>query len=123
MAFTKGNKLASVTKGKPKPKTEQWQAIVGWLAGNGGVEFKKKLEALSVGVEITKEEDKFMQYFMDLLEYHQPKLSRREQTGEINIKLSKIEYLENQIRAISGMGNRPAGGVEDEAVSGKSVQG
>lgn len=82
MAFKKGNKLATVNKGKPKVKQEQWSNIVGWLVGDGGVAFKDKLKGLSGGKEITKEEEKFMDYYMSLLEFHQPKLARKEITGK-----------------------------------------
>ena len=82
MPFQKGNKLATVQKGKPKAKTQAWKNIVSWLVGSGGIKFKDLIEKLSLGEEISKEEEKFLQHFKDLLEYHQPKLARTEVTGK-----------------------------------------
>jgi hypothetical protein len=82
MPFEKGNKLASLQKGKPKARTQQWDNLVGWLVGDGGVAFKSKIASLSVGTELTKPEKEFLEHYKDLLEYHQPKLSRAELTGK-----------------------------------------
>jgi len=82
MPFEKGNKYASVQKGKPKAKTQQWNNLVGWLTGDGGVAFKEKIASLSMGAELTKPEKEFLEHYKDLLEYHQPKLSRAEVTGK-----------------------------------------
>jgi len=76
MKFQKGNKLASVQKGKPKAKTQAWNNIVGWLVGDGGTKFKELINDLSNGIEITKEQKEFLGHYKDLLEYHQPKLAR-----------------------------------------------
>ena len=82
MPFEKGNKVASTKKGMKYAKTQAWENIVGWLIGDGGEAFKKKIESLSNGAEITKEEKEFLQHYKDLLEYHQPKLARTELTGK-----------------------------------------
>lgn len=66
----------------PKAKTHQWENLVGWLTGDGGVAFKNKIASLSVGAELTKPEKEFLEHYKDLLEYHQPKLSRAEVTGK-----------------------------------------
>lgn len=123
MVFVKGNKLGEKSRGVPKAKTEQWNNIVGWLVGDGGTSFKDKIKALSEGKEMTKEEKEFIQHYKDLLEFHQPKLSRVENNGSLNIKIEKIEQLESSLRTIAGMGNT-GGGSDEDAGSGKElVQG
>ena len=96
--FQKGNKLACVQKGKPKAKTQAWNNIVGYLVGDGGMAFKQKIESLSVGAEITKEEKEFLQHYKDLLEYHQPKLARTELTGKDgkDLQIELIKYGKNK---------------------------
>jgi len=123
MVFVKGNKLGEKSRGVPKAKTEQWNNIVGWLVGDGGSSFKDKIKALSEGKEMTKEEKEFIQHYKDLLEFHQPKLSRVENNGSLNIKIEKIEQLESSLRTIAGMGNTGGGSDEDEGAGKESVQG
>jgi len=123
MVFVKGNKLGEKSRGVPKAKTEQWNNIVGWLVGDGGSSFKDKIKALSEGKEMTKEEKEFIQHYKDLLEFHQPKLSRVENNGSLNIKIEKIEQLESSLRFIAGVGNTGGGSDEDEGTGKESVQG
>lgn len=72
--------------GKSNAKTAAWNNIVGWLVGDGGHQYKELLAKQSVGEELTKAHEKFMDRFESLLEYHQPKLARSEQTVEITDK-------------------------------------
>ena len=97
MPFQKGNKLGSMNKGKKSVKTQQWENIVGWLAGKGGEAFLEKLHTLSVGAEMTREEKEFIGHYKDLLEYHQPKLSRQELGGIGGgaIQLNTVKYGDN----------------------------
>jgi len=88
MPFLKGNKEASKQKGKPKAKTEAWNHIVGWLVGDGGIKFKKILQDLSMGVKVSREEKEFLTHFKDLLEFYQPKLSRKTIVGDKESPLS-----------------------------------
>lgn len=71
-----------------RAKAQAWDNIVGWLVGDGGHKFKDLIADLANGKEIKKEQKEFLDHFKDLLEYHQPKLSRTEQNttheGEIN---------------------------------------
>lgn len=53
-----------------------------WLAEGGAEKMHEKMVALSNGAEITKPEKEFIQHYKDLMEYHQPKLSRAEITGK-----------------------------------------
>lgn len=76
--FEKGNKLATVQKGKPKARTQQWDNIVGWLVGEGGCAYKELIAKLAAGEETKKPQKEFMDRFEGLLEYHQPKLARQE---------------------------------------------
>jgi hypothetical protein len=94
MPFEKGNKLATVNKGKSKPKTQAWENIVGWLVGDGGQAFKNKIEALSVGAELTKEEKEFIGHYKDLLEFHQPKLARNDDSLNVkgNVTVESVSY-------------------------------
>jgi len=98
MPFTKESAKEYGKKGgeTPSGKTKAWDNIVGWLVGDGGVAFKNKLEALSVGGEITKEEKEFLEHYKDLLEFHQPKLTRADNKTELSgkINVSTIKYSE-----------------------------
>lgn len=77
--FKKGNKFATKNKGKPKKKTLEWEA------------FGKHL--LSVGLDraseiMQKSTDKeFMIYFLQLLEYFKPKMSRVDNNTAGELKL------------------------------------
>jgi hypothetical protein len=97
MTFQKGNKLATVNKGRPQAKTLAWNNIVGWLVGDGGHRFKEILGTISTGGEVTKEEKEFLGHYKDLLEYHQPKLARTEITGEGGgpLQIQPISYAHN----------------------------
>lgn len=90
MPFVKGNKLGSLQKGTKKARTQAWDNIVGWLIGDGGHEFKKKLAKLASGEELTKAEREFMDHYKDLIEFHQPKLARTEINGEMKHKFLDI---------------------------------
>jgi len=68
--------------GRSDHKRKAWENIVGWLVGDGGLAFKKKIEELSKGKEISKPEQEFLNHYKDLLEFHQPKLARQEITGK-----------------------------------------
>jgi len=76
MPFEKGNQIQKKKKGMKYAKTQAWENIVGWLVGEGGHKFREKIVSLSDGGELTKEEKEFIVHYKDLLEYHQPKLSR-----------------------------------------------
>lgn len=105
MTFKKGNKLASVQKGKPKAKTQAWHNIVGWLIGDGGYRFKEIMVDLSTGKKVTSEEKEFLKHYFGLLEYHQPKLSRKEvqHSGEIDGPVPIIQIL-NEIESDDNKG-------------------
>lgn len=79
MPFKKGVVSNPNQKGKPKPKTEQWNNIVGWLVTDGGFSFLAKLKDLSSGQELTRPEMDFIEHYERLLEYHKPKLARHEE--------------------------------------------
>lgn len=83
MPFQKGNKLGTKLKGKPKPRVQQWDNIVGWLIGDGGLQFKQGLRELSEGKDIPKPKKEFLQHYKDLLEFHQPKLARNDTTIKV----------------------------------------
>ena len=78
MPFQKGNKLGQA----PKAKAEAWNNIVGWLAGQGGSQFQKLVADLSSGKEIKPPQVQFLDYYLQLLEYHQPKRSRLTVAGD-----------------------------------------
>ena len=80
-----------------RTRRTQWENIVGWLAGRGGEAFLQKLENLSVGAEMTREEKEFIGHYKDLLEYHQPKLSRQELGGVGGgpIQINAVKYGDN----------------------------
>jgi len=82
MPFQKGNQEGKKNLGTKYSKTHQWENLVGWLTGDGGVAFREKIANLAVGAELTKPEKEFLEHYKDLLEYHQPKLSRAEVTGK-----------------------------------------
>lgn len=94
MPFEKGNKLASVQKGKPKPKVQAWNNIVGWLVGDGGQAYKASLQDLSNDKEISKPRKEFLQHYENLLEFHQPKLAR--QVDKNNNDVQKVEFIIRQ---------------------------
>ena len=74
----------------PKAKTTAWNNIVGWLIGDGGNKFKELIAKLSNGEEITKEQKEFLTHFKDLLEFHQPKLSRSDSKVQADVKIDGI---------------------------------
>ncbi len=82
MGFKVGNKLACVQKGEPKARTQQWDNIVGWLLGEGGIAYSALIAQLSRGEELLKPQHEFMDRYEGLIEYHQPKLARAELTGK-----------------------------------------
>jgi len=75
----------------PRAKTTAWNNIVGWLVGDGGHKFKELIAKLSNGEKITKEQKEFLEHFKDLLEFHQPKLSRSEAKVEGEVKMTGLE--------------------------------
>lgn len=77
--FKKGNKIASKNKGKPKKRTLEWEAFGKQLLSGG----------LDRANEIMKNsnDEKFMHYFLQLLEYFRPKQSRVENETQAEMKL------------------------------------
>jgi len=75
----------------PKAKTQAWNNIVGWLVGDGGQRFKELIGKLSAGEDISKAEKEFLVHYKDLLEFHQPKLSRSDSKVEGEFKFEGIE--------------------------------
>lgn len=77
--FTKGNKLATVNQGTKKKKTIEWE------------QFGKQL--LGVGLERAREimerstDKEFMLYYLQLLEYFKPKMTRVESNVAGQLKL------------------------------------
>lgn len=86
--FQPGNQLWQKANEARELKRTAWETIVGYLAGEGGDSFKAKLAELSNKTELTKPEQQFMDYYLQLLEYHQPKLARSEITGKDGASLA-----------------------------------
>jgi len=106
MPFTKetAKKLGSKGGKAAKYNRTQWENVVGWLIGDGGIAFKDKIIELSKGRDLSKPEKEFLQHYKDLLEYHQPKLARTEMTGKdggaITVNTIAYEYNNSsQLRA------------------------
>lgn len=57
---------------------KQWNDLVMYLAGDCGASVKEKIAALSNGEELSEPEHQFLSYWLQLLEYHKPKLARNE---------------------------------------------
>ena len=70
MAAPKGNKYAGSRKGVPNKRTEQWAMFTTFCLEGGLDRFE---------IEIKKLKGKqYVDAFLNLLEYHKPKLSRTE---------------------------------------------
>lgn len=89
MTFKQGNTEGSKTGAKPK--LTQWNNLVGWLVGYGGLQFNEAMEKLANGEDIPKPQKEFIEHYKDLLEYHQPKLAR--QVDKNNNDVQKVEFI------------------------------
>ena len=80
-------------------KREQWENLINYLAGDAGESVKKKLLILENGEKISKPEHEFLAYWLNLLEYHAPKLARVENKieGKLDVNLvSEFEEVKKQ---------------------------
>lgn len=78
------------TEGSQNRKTEQWEAFAQYCLNGGLEKFEKELNSLKG--------EKYVYAFLNLLEYHKPKLARTEiqQDPANNIHTVKIEWLEDK---------------------------
>lgn len=90
MPFQKGNQLGKANANQDANKRGQWNNIVGWLVGNGGTKFQEAMTSLANGIDIPKPQKEFIEYYIDLLEFHQPKLGR--QSVDLDVD-GKIEFI------------------------------
>lgn len=80
--FTKGNRLAGSRKGIPNKRTQQWEEFGRDLLDSGLPRAKK--------IMAKAKDEKFMEYFKDLLEYFKPKLARTEVQVEGDLNVNSV---------------------------------
>ena len=68
MPAPKGNKFAGSRKGVPNKKTSQWEAFSQYCVEGGLERFERELNTL--------EGKDYVNAFINLLEFHKPKLNR-----------------------------------------------
>ena len=84
--FKKGDpKIAGRKKGTPNKKTAQWENFVEYCMNSGLEKFQQEMDKLQGKA--------FTDTFINLIEYHKPKLARTELTGDggnaIEIKITR----------------------------------
>jgi len=75
MPFEKGNKHGNGNKGAKHKKTKEWEALAKDILGDGATRFKDAIGNLS--------DEKYINAYMQVLEYFQPKLQRTENLHEV----------------------------------------
>ena len=79
MPFEKGNKLGGRTEGAKNKKTAQWEAFAEYCVNGGLKRFEQELNSL--------EGKDYVNSFLNLLEYHKPKLQRTEAVSYTHLTL------------------------------------
>lgn len=74
-------------------KRQEWDNIVYYLNTEGAQGFLEIMLKLRFGDKVNRYQQKYLKYYMDLLEYHKPKLSKVESQQTINVKMSLTDYL------------------------------
>lgn len=87
MAAPKGNKFAGSRKGIPNKRTQQWETFAEYCMQGGLKKFQTELSKLAG--------EKYVYAFMNLLEFHKPKLTRTELKGEVELNLPKVYIPDN----------------------------
>lgn len=83
MGFQKGHKkVGGVKKGQKQKRTIQWEEFGRDLLESGLPRAKK--------IMATAKDEKFMEYFKDLLEYFKPKLARAEVQVEGDLNVTSV---------------------------------
>lgn len=72
-----GEKTGGRQKGTPNKRTLQWEAFTSYCLEGGLERFQTEMDKL--------EGSSFVAAFMNLLEFHKPKLARTEVSGDLNI--------------------------------------